>query len=475
MAHNITPEKDPSLNPPPPPPSVPKATPAQIEITETASAAISSPQTPPEPVHKKGKMEPPTPVPPKSKGLKARVNLALLTIPGSTVQPSQEIAQNTLQLPQAAPAQSISVEDIRRNLTQIELEEKNRYIRVFDNQDGESVNGYLARTHNVEAGQINYNNVEVGITEGTKVVTVKTSEDQEVKYILKKVTLPKGILTEGDVDFRRTIMNELNAAPGNTRDKVYQTFINTPLNTGTRDRPYLNNAAREKFASIISESVPKTSLLYDQTGIYSLHEFTPNVGTGVECDIIGLDKLGLVDKQSIQSIALLDMLIENQDRNAGNILLVVNGEREVSDEERKVIEQNCKVIATQQRTMGINNINEEQMVYSEITKRSKTYRCVPIDHSLSFQRNNFKQEQFHFPFIWEKLPSANDPLTEVSKQWILNFDAEQIIQTAEETLNLELEVKTSLKQNAEHLQNIIRESGSNALTLKDLKEKFYSV
>lgn len=267
--------------------------------------------------------------------------------------------------------------------------------------------------------------VEAGISD-TRLVEV----DGKKSFIVKKVGLSKQIMsTPGVQESIQEIIVDGLSNYGEMLEKVDE-FIKIGINKYFQKQvtPYYTGATNEKIAEIIGRGlkvyVPAVEIVKARGDkVYSSHKYAPHKASLSRLHndlwIQGkLANLNGLDEQSVQDLYILDTLIKNLDRHAGNVLVT---------EDRKVIS---------------------------------------IDHALSLQGSKSKYDPT--PFAIEKnasitmLPShACRPLTEASKKKVRDFDLELVIASVLEVhqLVVDPEVLEGLKVRAQRAKQAIQIPG----------------
>ncbi|MCB1107972.1 MAG: hypothetical protein KDK76_07755 [Chlamydiia bacterium] len=322
---------------------------------------------------------------------------------------------------------------IKEGLKEVELDQNNHKIRIFENAPNQTHAQFLSETFQKNP---TFHDIEEGVTD-TKVV--KT--DEQARLILKRVSLPNSgimwtILKEKITESNQPLM----------KDKLQEVLITNIMDELNHKAPYTLAAHREKLAYIIGHElgVPEVKLIKDSSGVYSVHQFVPSNGSLRKKEFTQ-GALQNFDTQSLQNIAILDILLGNEDRNAGNILWY---------EENGVI------------------------------------KLVPIDHALTLQQSSSElNTRMGYalegggplagipPPYWYLLlkgtEKLSEPLTAETKQHVreITSQLEQRINEAETTLILDDDTKKTLRENASRLQQIV--NSNENLTLEGLMKAFY--
>ncbi|NGX50537.1 MAG: hypothetical protein K1060chlam2_00383, partial [Chlamydiae bacterium] len=277
-----------------------------------------------------------------------------------------------------------------------------------------------------KCGKVELEETVFGVTD-TEIVKIK----HVGKFILKKISLPRDMAIKKS----RSVQNHLARAKGETLDeKVYDLFYKNPGLIITQQFPHANYAQREKMTYIWGEvfGVPEVIVIKAQDGIFSFHAFVKNIGSAREV-FKKKPNLSRINVQSLQDVAMTDMLFENQDRNPGNMLVFKK-------------------------------------------ESSKEYFLVPIDHALCFQQKKFKAGLFDFntdykPPHWINWEKAKEKLTTITRGRIMNFSAEQkIVDAKNNGLIISERIQERLRKNISCLQIAIRENED--ITLIELYHYF---
>jgi len=316
-----------------------------------------------------------------------------------------------------SPSQKVTVKDIKRELARLESEQMHHYISKFDIDSPENTILEILQGK-YQDSKLELIPIDEGVT-STKLVLV----DGIAKHILKSNCLP------GNIDWKTIRVLLESTGRKNLSEQVYELFFKQPHQVVRQEFPHFNNVQREKLAYIIGASlgVPKTDVIRAQGGVFSLHDFVPNRGSARTFDILREDNQAQVDVQSLQNIGILDILLESQDRNAGNIM----------------IQKGAVVL-------------------------------VPIDHALSLQKVKFdvrKNQDIKKP-IWTKLTMAKEFLTGETIDIINALNPDDLVnQLLKNGIAVDVKIARSIYENVAFLKYQIR--GKKITTLLELYESFY--
>lgn len=313
--------------------------------------------------------------------------------------------------PLELPAQSdlhvsrITKEAIQQELVHLSKKEASNYITQFDYSfPNQSIHEILQSKY--QDHHIDLVNTERGFS-SSKIVRINGVS----KGILKKVLPPETLFTFHWDE----VVSHLDLTQGDTlAEKVQILFITYPNQISYSSYPFCNFAQREKLAYVIGEDlgVPYTEVIEASDGIFSLQAFVLNQ----VMDLDSKEGLSLVNLQDLQDIGILDILTENQDRNADNILMTP-----------------CP-----------------------------QFKLVPIDHAMTFQqplrlcsRSNFS-EGFRAP-CWLNWEASNQALTELTKNKINRLNAIATLKRAKSLgLVVDQKVRDSLIANVSFLKKAIK-------------------
>lgn len=344
-----------------------------------------------------------------------------------------------LKIQQEQPAETpITIETVEAETNRLVTEESGRYVSKFDYSN--SAVSVLDLLKSKYPGQrIELVKTAEGVTD-TKIVKVNGVS----RHILKRVSLPEKLLK----GHWKNVKTSLNHAGGNSlRERVRKVFLEKPGQVLVQEYSHANNAQREKLAYAVGSNlgVPKTETMRTREGVYSLHDFSKNEGSARTYDIALPENQAILNLQDLQDIGILDILIENQDRNPGNILVV--------EKDTTPLWACCLPCFSSTRL-----------------------DLVPIDHALSFQKESFQ------PYIgvevkppcWTKWSKADEPLTDETKRKIASLKASDLIQQAKnQGIRVDDKIKTSLSRNVEFLKAQIRQNPD--ITLNQLYKDFSSL
>ena len=327
------------------------------------------------------------------------------------------------------PPEAYSSQQITNLLTALEVETRYNYVKSFKNNVNEPIIQFFYK--NYPGQEVAFGDVAEGVTD-TKIVTIQGTPC----YVLKKVSLPETFFSREILQNVTSFFNK--SEKKELKEKAKELFIEHPSIWLNTKFPYVVAAQREKLAYIIGKElgVPKTILLSDDQGIYSLHSYIPKTTSARKFKLDQQQEK--IDLQSLQNIAILDLLIDNQDRNAGNIL---------------VLEKDNSLV------------------------------LIPVDHALTLQQaENYKQlvamrlegaaVGITYP-CWYDFKKINAPLTEKTKKFIDDFDPNTALSLAKKTLVLEEKTERVIIANSSQLKEII--CSPHILTLKDLVVTFFDV
>jgi hypothetical protein len=308
----------------------------------------------------------------------------------------------TIQIPTTTTTTQVnSIIDIQKAMTELELETRTQYVLESGSVHRET---FFKSQH--PGASIVYTATQGGVTE-----TKRVEVDGKPSYILKKVSLSEAAI--------RLVSGVLGKAQRSTlKEKLKEVLIDKPMGDLIFRMPYICAAQREYFASIVGGNlgVPETVLLHDEEGIYSLHQFQENTGSRAMFGPLEEN----IYVQSLQNIVILDLIMENQDRNPGNIL-VVKGE------------DNKKIL-------------------------------IPIDHALTFQTATLNASIMNWlsrPPCWANWSKIMEvALTEQTKQQVMQLSSEALLKKAKEKIVIEPDVEHQFTANIEKLKSLIKSADS---------------
>jgi len=312
---------------------------------------------------------------------------------------------------------------VKREVELLEMTEAHRFIARFDLSAPEQSIKEAFRAK-YPGKNIQFVDIAEGVTD-TKIVKV----NGVAQHILKKVSLPDGFFK----DHWNAVEARLKPVGGDVREQVSRLFLDDPGQILVQDYSHLNNAQREKLAYVFGADlgVPRTEVLKARNGIFSLHDFVENRGSARKFDLASDENQAFINVQDLQNIGILDILLENQDRNPGNILVVPS--------------------------FGSTQLN-----------------LVPIDHALSFQKKDFHKNLClaeSKPPCWIVYEKSNEPLTDQTKKSIASLDAGVMLQDAvDQGLVVDQKVNEALHRNIIFLQSAIRDKPH--ITLNELYRAF---
>ncbi|PCI94639.1 hypothetical protein COB11_03620 [Candidatus Aerophobetes bacterium] len=345
-----------------------------------------------------------------------------LPLQGSGLQPKKRpnLSQSLVGFSEAVRIQKVEKKEFGAAIKELERTKAHLYIKEYYRQSDLPISQVFRTMYPKKT--IELIDIQEGVTD-TKIVKV----DGIRKHVLKKVSLPEGITKHhwGDVSVR------LKMEQGGLQEKVTKLFFECPGSLMPQNFPYVNYAQREKVAFIFGEKlgVLETEVIKAEEGVFSLHKFIENSGSARLFDLASDVNQKKLNLQQLQNIGILDILIENQDRNPGNILVV---------------------------------------------SRPDQLDLVPIDHALSYQQKNF-QLTLAFGEIkkpcWTQWKRADDKLTDETKEFIKKLDKKTLLAKAEEKgIIIDDKIEKSLKFNVDLLQRSIETRED--ITLNQLYNKF---
>jgi len=319
-------------------------------------------------------------------------------------------------------AQAQVIEEIRL----LEQAKMHLYIRKFDIDGmGESILNVLrAKYPNCD---MQLRNIVEGKTDTKRVLV-----DGIATHILKRVSLPHTIFLPPTWESLKIRL--MFSSVSKISSQVRNVFFENPGVILQQVYPHFNNAMREKLAYVVGENlgVPFTEVLKANEGTFSLHSFVPNKGSARTLDLLKPSNQMKVNLQSLQNMGILDILLENQDRNPGNILVNINSKGE--------------------------------------------YIFTPIDHALTYQHKSFKiavsLANLKLP-CWTKWSKADEALTDETILLIQKFSSEELLTKIEKNgLVVDDKVRNSIIENVLFLQKTVHLDP--AITLNKIYELFIS-
>ncbi|MCB1074807.1 MAG: hypothetical protein KDK59_04655 [Simkania sp.] len=308
-------------------------------------------------------------------------------------------------------------EEVKAEVLNLELRTANQFIFQFDHEAGSSKEFFKARYPDQK---VTYTTIQEGASNAT-VVKI----DGTAKYVLKKTTLPPQVFDE--ISHWKGVSQILKYAKGaSLSEKVKDLFFKNPGQVLPQTFPHVNYGQREKLASIVGSQlkivVPESSTLYTPEGLYTIHTYIPNAGSALAFDVAKVENQAKVSLQSLQDIGILDILLENQDRNPGNILVIP----------RIVIPE------------GGRGPSREVL------------DLIPVDHALTLQHSNFWASMafsHHQDPCWRTWSKANAPLTSTTIEKIKMLDANVLLKSLEEGgLIVDDKIASSITKNIAILQ-----------------------
>jgi len=310
-----------------------------------------------------------------------------------------------------------TVEEFLKEEKRIVNGNAHQYIKKFDLRSVKSIMEVLGSIY--PGKKIEIIKSSVGVTD-VKIVKV----DGIKKHILKRVALPNRCF-KGDEEWS-TIKGVLESTGKETlREQANILFLALPdriLRILNQSYPHINYAQREKLAYIFGKDlgVPYTGVFKVKEGVFSFHHYVEHLGSALRLDIKNEKNQPFVNLQDLQNIGILDILLENQDRNPRNILVV-----------KKAISPSWICC------FPSNNSNTYQL------------RLVPIDHALCYQQEDFlsKIESLDVKKpCWTNWKRANEELTKKTKNIIKNLKASALIKRVEKRgLVVDDKVKNSIR------------------------------
>jgi hypothetical protein len=262
-------------------------------------------------------------------------------------------------------------------------------------------------------------NIEAGISD-TRLVKVGGKN----KSIVKRVALPAELLDRSAVkEAIAGIVLEGLKSYGNMQREL-DAFITTKI-TDHFDKqiaPYYTGANREKLAELVGAElgvyVPEVEILKGKGDkVYSTHKFVKHASALHNLEIPKNE----LNVQSVQDIFILDAMIKNQDRHAGNLLFTQDG------------------------------------------------KAIPIDHALSLQGikkdYNSTLNTAYLNSSLKLLPGhANKPLTKESIEKIKKFNVDRLLgkATVSKRLKVETDVKNGLRERSTRAKQAVLIPGITA-------------
>ena len=141
------------------------------------------------------------------------------------------------------------------------------------------------------------------------------------RYVIKKADLPNQVYYNHVLTNR--IETHLQQYDGTFQQQVNQLLLENNFGMLTQKFSIVNQLQREKLAAVVGKNygVPATQIVRMGDNVCSVHTFSQNTNSITSLINRGSRFVHRLQVQQVQSMAVLDMLLQNQDRNSGKVLV----------------------------------------------------------------------------------------------------------------------------------------------------------
>ena len=347
------------------------------------------------------------------------------------------------------------IEFVEKAIVELEREHIRQFTPTFDHNfpdldlDG-SIGALMSKRHPDTWWELDRT---ISGKSGAMVLTVTpksddepTAELQTARYVIKESGFTKTMIADRGKEILKRIKLgtrmtyaeriRLGIKPGQRTDKVTkegvrELLIDRPDRMFNQKFPHCSAAQREVMAKDIGDyfgcGVPNVETMCCAAGHYTMHEFVEgSTELGRYRDDTGFDVA------SVQSMAVLDMVLLNHDRNAFNVLV-------------------------------------------SPSKSGGKPRTVPIDHTqiLQHEKREINPDSMVEP-VWLKFAESAEPLPKELRDKIMDFNIESILKAAHakgSNLHIGKVEIEMIKFNVACLQKAISAKADSSL--RELGEDFF--